>query len=230
MYIRINCPLGGCALPPQASAAFRRSSSAAEGKDQVCGCARFTLNFALPEETRCFKRLGVVSVLLDRPRFHKNPGPSCAPQPAARHVPPLPAMSRRGGGYLPPARGRCFPPLHPRSCRSGPSLRLRGAAGSRQSWPPPSSAASPGAGMAAPAISPWRRCRRCISTRSVWVRGGWGERAGLVKGWGGVFPAGRPQARGSAGGVHPWGGRVAGVVRLSAGSLNGEPVAVVGWF
>lgn len=154
MYIRINCPLGGCALPPQASAAFRRSSSAAEGKDQVCGCARFTLNFALPEETRCFKRLGVVSVLLDRPRFHKNPGPSCAPQPAARHVPPLPAMSRRGGGYLLPARGRCFPPLHPRSCRSGPSLRLRGAAGSRQSWPPPSSAASPGAGMAAPAISP----------------------------------------------------------------------------
>lgn len=38
-------------------------------------------------------------------------------------------------------------------------------------WPPPSSAASPGAGMAAPGTSRSRRCRPCTWTRSAWVSG-----------------------------------------------------------
>lgn len=38
-------------------------------------------------------------------------------------------------------------------------------------WPPPCSAASPGAGMAAPGTSRSRKCRPCTWTRSAWVSG-----------------------------------------------------------
>lgn len=55
-------------------------------------------------------------------------------------------------------------------------------------WPPPCSAASPGAGMAAPGTSRSRRCRPCTWTRSAWVSG-----AGALPPAGGS-PAGRAAA------------------------------------